>query len=85
MVNSPTLKNSLFIQNILRLPCAGGGRVLAAERAMLRIACFIFAEVELCEVFPQTDVKRYNSARRPNSTLTARSNFLTTPIAQTLI
>ena len=26
---------------MLRLPCAGGGRVLAAEPAMLRIACFI--------------------------------------------
>ena len=25
----------------LRLPCAGGGRVLAAERAMLRIACIV--------------------------------------------
>ena len=26
-------------KTVLRLPCAGGGRVLAAERAMLRIAC----------------------------------------------
>ena len=25
----------------LRLPCAGGGRVLAAERAILRIACVV--------------------------------------------
>ncbi len=26
---------------VLRLPCAGGGRVLAAERVMLRIACIV--------------------------------------------
>ena len=26
---------------VLRLPCAGGDRVLAAERAMLRIACIV--------------------------------------------
>ena len=28
-------------QTVLRLPCAGGVRVLAAERAILRIACGI--------------------------------------------
>ena len=34
--------SGLYFQvKVLRLPCAGGGRVLAAERAMLRIACIV--------------------------------------------
>ena len=37
-----SLSGLLFeIKIILRLPCAGGGRVLAAERAILRIAYVI--------------------------------------------